>query len=175
MAHLRTGDVSPAEFGEFIGNVIWPAPPLLMAFSPARAFLDRFTPALLEEMGNTEQGRIFSPAGELRWREIGQTFRVVYLGEAPGPESLTDCSAELNGLAPGTRELLLWGERTNTEDEWLEQRVPHRFAFPIEKKEFSRGRAAVVVEDWVDAAGLPRFSRYRELIEVKGGMENAPW
>lgn len=174
MAYLRTGDISPVEFGECIGKFDWPTPPFLMAFSPARALLYRFTPALLGQMKDTEQGRIFSPAGELRWRVIGESLRVVYLGEEPGPESLSDCSGELNGLSPQSRTLLLWGERTNADDEWLEQQVPHRFAFPIEKKAFSRGRAAVVVEDWLDAGGLPRFSRYRELIEVKGGTENAP-
>lgn len=170
MACFHSGDLSPSELRKTIAGFSWPAPPLLMAFSPAEAVLDRFDPELLDRMGPTDQGRVFGPSGELRWRDLYGTFRVVYLGEGPGPQGLEDFSGELAGVSPVTRTLFLWGERTDTENEWLEQQVPHRFRYPIEGTEYSRGRAALEVEDWVDAAGLPQFSRYRDLVEVKGGI-----
>ena len=58
----------------------------------------------------------------LKWRSMPPgLLRTVYLGDLPLPAALSDCSSELNGLSPGKRQFLLWGERTGTANEWLEQ------------------------------------------------------
>lgn len=141
--------------------------PLLLAFSPAQVLfkvmdLDQ---AFLE---TTDQGRIFSPEGELKWRRVEDRMRVVYLGDEPPPEGLEDRSAELAGLNKHAGELILWGERSNKENEWIEQQVPHRFNYPISTSQYPRGRAAIVIENWVDAFGFEKFSRYHSFKEIQG-------
>jgi hypothetical protein len=168
MAHLSTGDVPQDAFMTMIQSYSWPEDTLLMVFTPIHAHFERY--AFDEELFmETEQGRLFSPAGEFRWRRMASVIRCVFLGDNPGPETLTDYSAELTGLSATRRQFFLWGERTETEDTWLEQQTPHRFSYPIDSARFPRGRAALVVEDWCDHAGIPRFSRYHSITEVKGG------
>jgi len=169
MAHLCSGDLSPDRFLALIESHPWPEGAVLMAFTPAEARLMRF----VYDSGflsSTEQGRIFSHEGELRWRNIGKTIRMVYLGYSPIQNVLSDFSSELETLSPISQQLLLWGERTDSRNEWLEQQAPHRFDYPIDSAQFPRGRAALVVEQWVNAAKIPQFSRYHSIIEVKGGQ-----
>lgn len=168
MARLCSGDLSPQDFARLAQGHAWPKGSILMAFSPAEVRLQRFTDPDEKFMSQTDQGRIFSPEGELRWRRMDDAMRTVYLGDSP-PGGLPDCSSELDGLAPTIRQLLLWGVRTETGNEWLEQQVPHRFAYPVESAGFPRGRVALKVEDWKDTARIPRFSRYHSIVEVEGG------
>ncbi len=141
--------------------------PLLLAFSPAQA---AFNALVFDEpfLKVTDQGRIFSPEGELNWRRIGGNMRTVYLGEVAPPEGLEDRSSELVGLEKDNSEIVLWGERTETKNEWIEQQVPHRFQYPISTTQHARGRAAIVVEHWNDEFGFARFSRYHSLKEIRG-------
>lgn len=168
MTCLYSGDLLPNDFLQVIEQYSWPDRALMMGFTPVEARFERFVfdGAFLSQ---TEEGRIFCPTGELRWRHVQQMIRAVYLGKPPGPENLSDFSRELDGLSPSRSQFLLWGERTDTQNEWLEQQVPHRFSYPIDTAAFPRGRVALVVEDWRDRAGIPRFSRYHSIIEVKGG------
>lgn len=168
MAWLCSGDLSPQEFVKLVQDHAWPTDSILMAFSPAEARLQQFTSPDGSFLSRTDQGRIFSPEGELRWRRLSDEMRTVYLGDSP-PGGLPDCSAELDGLAPAIRQLLLWGVRTETDNEWLEQQVPHRFVYPVESARFARGRVALKVEDWKDSARISRFSRYHSIVEVEGG------
>ena len=140
----------------------------MMAFSPARAFFDyfRFDESYISA---TDQGRIFFPEGELKWRRADDLMRVVYLGKQAPPDGLEDYSPEMEGLKPEKSEFILWGVRTEKENEWIEQQVPHRFAYPVAGKKFARGRVALVVENWLDPAGMARFSRYHSLKELPGG------
>ena len=169
MAYLCSGDLPVDIFLSTITSYPWPKEAVVVAFTPSEARLDRFT---YDERfyTATEQGRIFFPGGELHWRRMGAAIRTVYLGESPPPANLEDLSNALNGLTPSQRQLLIWGERSDTDAVWLEQQVPHRFSYPINSAEFPRGRAALVIEDWSDDTGIPRFSRYHGIIEVKGGL-----
>ncbi len=169
MSCLRSGDLSSKDFLQLIETYEWPEPPLLMAFSAAEARFGRyaFDNAFLSQ---TEQGRIFSAGGEIKWRQVEGLVRVVYLGKGPGPGHLTDYSQELAGLSPLSRQFLLWGVRTDTQSEWIEQHVPHRFSYPIDTARSPRGRVALIVEDWADRSGVPQFSRYQGIIEVEGGQ-----
>ncbi len=169
MAHLCSGDLSPDRFLALIESHPWPESAVLMAFAPAEARLMRFVCDSCF-LCSTEQGRIFSPDGELRWRNIGKTIRTVYLGYPPISDVLSDFSSKLETLSPISQRLLLWGERTESRNEWLEQQAPHRFEYPIDSAQFPRGRAALAVEEWVNAAKIPQFSRYHSIIEVKGGQ-----
>jgi len=172
MPYLHAGDIIVREFLELVGDFSWPEDALLSAFSPAEARFDFFH---FDEnfLSAADSGRIFFPDGELKWRKLGDSFRVVFLGKAPSPPGLVDFSSELAGLTAVKSEYFLWGERTEKEQEWIEQQVPHRFSYPLLGQKFSRGRIALVVEEWIDIAALPRFSRYHSIKETPGG-NNAP-
>ncbi len=114
----------------------------------------------------TEQGRIFSPGGELKWRSMNGLQRVIYLGKDNISAELKDCSEKMESLEQRDNELILWGVRTNKEPEWIEQQVPHRFSYPFSDDEYSRGRIVIEVESWCDSTGAPKFSRYRRLKEI---------
>lgn len=167
MAVLLSNDMSVERFVSAVSQAAWPDGTLLLAFSHSTHRFEWFTPddAFLAE---TVEGRLFSPAGELRWRRINGSFRVVYLGEGHSPLQLEDYSSQLEGLRPEQGEYILWGERSDLENEWLEQQVPQRFSYPLDGEEYPCGRAAIVVENWVDTAGFSRFSRYYSIKERTG-------
>ncbi len=166
MSGLYAQDLDPPAFMTLIQAVQWPTESLVMAFSPAQAILMPYVPqeALFDA---TDQGRLFSPAGELKWRRINGSIRAVYLGTPPAGLALTDYSHLLQGLQPQQRQLLLWGVRTDLQAEWLEQQVPQRFTYPISTSRNPRGRVALLVEDWLDEQGWPHFSRYHSLREIE--------
>lgn len=168
MSYLFANDLSTEDFLSLTQKHIWPQDALLMAFSPARF---AFEPFVCDEsfLSGTDQGRIFSPQGELRWRRCGDKMRVVWLGDAEAPEGLSNHSDKLENLQQEKKEIILWGIRTDLEFEWIEQQVPHRFAYPIKNGEFSRGRVALVTETWTDESGIPVFARYCRLTEIQGG------
>ncbi len=141
--------------------------PILLAFSPARALFEILN---TDEsfFKNTDQGRVFSPEGELKWRRIRDKMRVVFLGDVAPPEGLEDRSSELSDLKKVVSELILWGERTDTKKEWIEQQVPHRFQYPVFTTRYNRGRAAIIIENWNDVFGFPQVSRYHSLKEMPG-------
>lgn len=165
MPFLYSNDLSTEKFIEVIKEYSIPAHALLMAFSPAEARFDtyRYDKGFLAA---TEQGRIFWPEGELKWRRLADLMRVVYLGNMLPPPGLIDFSSELEGLASGMSDVILWGARTDIRNEWIEQQVPRRFAYPISSNHYPRGRAAIATESWVDSAGRPRFARYHGLKEI---------
>ena len=111
-------------------------------------------------------GRLFAPAGELRWRTIpalGQScWRAVFLGNVDWVGTvLEDHSDILNALHSHQESLLLWGQQTSaTPDEWIELRIPHRFRHPITG---NPERVKVVVEQWDDNTGEPHFVRLCDL------------
>lgn len=168
MAHLCSVDFSYNDLINILQQYQWTEDACLMAFTPAEARFKRFSPADdVSFLSSTESGRIFSPSGELVWRRMERNLRATYLGNIP-PPNFSDYTSQLDSLSPYKRRLLLWGVRFEIENEWLEQQVPHRFTYPIDTTEYPRGRAALIVEDWKDAANIPRFSRYHSVIEVKG-------
>jgi hypothetical protein len=168
MAHLFTGDLAPDSFLSFCEGLVWPDGAILAAFTPAEFKFEAyfFDAGIIRQ---AEQGRIFHPEGELCWRKLGSKIRAVYLGARNNLQELSDCSDQLEGLLRAERQFVLWGERTNRQNEWLEQQVPHRFVYPIDSNIFSRGRVSLVVEDWTDKySEMPQFSRYHSLAEMKG-------
>lgn len=167
MAQLMSGRVTKAELLQVVSGVSWPDQTIIMAFTPITCRFDWYKQDN-QFLQATEQGRIFAPHGELRWRLLGNSVGIVFLGDSGGPSLLTDASAQLAGLTPRQRKILLWGVRTDTKGEWLEQQVPQRFEYPISGTQFARGRVALVVEEWADAVGIPQFSRYHSVLEVKG-------
>ncbi len=165
---LHSGDMNIKTLGEITHQWDIPADALAMVFDPAEwrfCRADELEDGFIER---SERGRFFSPQGELRWRSVNSgLMRTVYLGENP-PQGLEDCSSKLNGLrrAENTRRFLLWGVRTPGENEWIEQQAPHRFRYPCGENETYTGggeRIALVVQDWVDNASIPHFSRYHSL------------
>lgn len=173
MSFLRVKDLTIEDFTDLIHKYHTNAKesfdtiPLLVAFSPAKAVFKQLE---LDEpfFEATEQGRIFSPEGELKWRHVNNQMRVVFLGAIAPPEGLIDRSNELEKLVKDSAELILWGEWRDSTRAWIEQQVPHRFQYPILSRQFSRGRAVIVIESWNDAFGFPQFSRYYCLKEISG-------
>lgn len=173
MSILRTEDLVLADFIALahryhaVAGQQFQSMPMILAFSPAQALFATWDldPSFLE---TTEQGRIFSTEGELKWRRVDGLMRVVYLGEGPFPDGLEDHSPELENLERHNGELILWGERNDLKNEWIEQQVPHRFNYPLRTTKYSRGRAAIIIENWTDAFGFARFSRYHSFTEIRG-------
>lgn len=169
MPFLFAGDLSKQAFVTFVDQGEWPQSAVLMAFLP-----DGYQLKPMEDVDrfpeNTEQGRIFWPDGELQWRCLEEGMRLVYLGEKKPVDGLDDYSRKLDGLKREMDEFFLWGIRVDRTNEWIEQQVPQRFAYPLPENSFSRGRVKLVVEKWLDNAGFARFSRYHSLKETKGGV-----
>lgn len=168
MAFLCAGDLLMDDFLAAVHDASWPKDSLMMVLSPTlEPFFDPFH-FDQDYLRASEQGRIFWGEGEFKWRGIGVAMRTVYLGKDVPPVALPDYSHKLDGLTDELEEFVLWGVRSDLENEWIEQQVPHRFAYPVNGKKFSRGRVSLVVQHWVDASGIPKFSRYQSLREIEG-------
>jgi|GEM_PF-947864 len=167
MTVLRSDMVTPDRLAGLIADASWPDEALILAFTPARWEFCLLKNAGID-LGTTTEGRIFSAAGELRWRRIGDDYRAVYLGDGETAPPLAEAGEELAGLTPRSGRFLLWGVRSDREDEWLEQQIPHRFAYPVQGNEHNQGRVALTVEEWVDGNGFVRFSRYHSIREIAG-------
>lgn len=100
--------------------------PILLAFSPAQALFERLN---TDEsfFKNTDQGRVFSPEGELKWRRIRDKMRVVFLGDVAPPEGLEDRSSELSDLKNDLSELILWGRGLTQKTNGSNSRCPIGF------------------------------------------------
>jgi hypothetical protein len=172
MAFLGSADLSIQDFLDTVKKTHWETHGILMAFTPSEYLFEKYVYDK-NFLSQTEQGKIFSPDGELRWRKIESNVRVVYIGNSI-PDKLEANKIDLSQkMKPAKRQLLLWGIRTNRENEWLEQKVPHRFDYPVDTAEFEKGRTALIIEDWIDSDGQRQFSRYHSIIEVKGDEPDA--
>lgn len=170
MTCLYAQDLDLAEFIQLLRDATWPEDSILMAFSPATARFEFFQ-FDAHFLPTTDQGRIFSPIGELKWRRVNGRLRVVYLGEPLPSLSLQNHPQELASLNPNPvyEELILWGVRTDLQNEWLEQQVPQFLVYPLVGATYPRGRVALKVEHWVEKERpIPRFSRYHSLKEIEG-------
>lgn len=119
---------------------------------------------------NSYRGRIFSEAGEVKWRKIGNKYRTVFLGNQDLVGTyLDDYSCKLEGLLePPPCKYVLWGERTKLKNEWVEQVVPHRFKYPFNDGNFSDGRLVLVIKELRDSSMQTIFNRFEKLEEIGG-------
>ncbi|OQX24702.1 MAG: hypothetical protein BWK80_19380 [Desulfobacteraceae bacterium IS3] len=152
MPLLHADDLNTEDFVEMIRKASFPEKSLLMTFSPAQAY---FLPFRFNEsyLIGTDQGRIFSPQGELKWRRVGDKMRVVYLGDKP-PDGLEDYSTKMSDLKSEQSCFILWRIGIAKKAAWI-------------YKEFPDGQVAIVVEKWLDLYGSARFSRYHSLKAIK--------
>ncbi len=152
MPFLHADDLNTEDFIEIVRKASFPEDSLLMTFSPAQAY---FVPFRFDEsyLTGTDQGRIFSPEGELKWRRIGDKMRVVYLGDKP-PDGLEDHSTEMSRLKSEQSCFILWRIGIAKKAAWI-------------YKQFPEGQVSLVVEKWLDSSGLARFSRYHGLKAIK--------
>jgi hypothetical protein len=164
---LQASDLNEGVFINLLRDSIWPDNARIMAFGVAQARFEFYSGGNTRDLLGFEQGRIFSPEGELKWRKIDSWFRTVYLGEG-GFLELADESSMLLDLTSRGNEVLLWGERTDLEPEWLEHHVPHIFKYPFSGGSIRGGRLAMIIQEWLDSAGRVQYLRYVDLIE-KGG------
>jgi len=184
MAILKAGDLIRGELMELIQHLPWDGG----AAEPARIWVEAadgwaldYWPApggtlgwcaahrppvrlpALECLQAARSGRIFTAAGELRWRVLDalapRDCRVRFLGDRDAvPGSLLDRSDALQGLTAAHERYFLWGQQTElTPGEWIELRIPHRFQYPVAGR--PRG-VRVLVEAWRDALGETHFERW---------------
>lgn len=141
------------------GNVRWNQAARPQRDVPIREVIARLT-----------EGRLFASSGELRWRSLRindhPMCRAVFLGrgdvETPGLEN----RSHLELLTPQRQDLLLWGQQTSqSPGEWIEMRIPHRLAYPVEVPPLDGGRIGVRlnVEVWANRRGEPQFQRLCDL------------
>lgn len=165
MTQLLAADFPETRFPDMVLAHAWPEDTLLLAFAPGEYCFD-FLKNTSGLPTGTDQGRIFSPQGELRWRRMEDAVRCVYLGEN-GPEGFKDHSSSLQGLLSEEKKVFLWGVRTDSDPEWIEQQVPHRLTYPLTGEPVDRGRVMLTMENWIDQEGKVVFSRYHSLTESK--------
>jgi hypothetical protein len=123
-------------------------------------------------------GRIFAPAGELRWRRLPalgeRSCRTVYVGRDLDAVHNLELRYDLAGLTSQQREHPLWGLLSRGQDgetdTWIELRMPHRFRYPVDAPDPSWPRVAVkaIVETWSDERGRPHFLRLCDLQAYPG-------
>ncbi len=128
-----------------------------------------------ELLARSEWGRLFCPAGELKWRcvdsRIPRRYRAVYLGDEDvvGPE-LADRTELLKDLTRTEHRAFLWGQRTQvSEGDWIELRIPHRLQYPVDKP---AQRLYLITELWLDGAGVVQFRRLCD-IQPEGSSSHA--
>ncbi|KPA19000.1 hypothetical protein MHK_000778 [Candidatus Magnetomorum sp. HK-1] len=165
MPKLYSNDLDVNSFVNFIEKMHFNELPLIMAFSNSKAVFKRykFDKTFLSE---TDNGRIFSPEGELKWRRIDNHMRVVYLGNQEQTDGLNDYSSEIYDYKTKYSNLILWGIRIGQQKEWFEHQVPNLFPYPVTEKKYSKGRVAIVVESFIDSTGNIQFSRYFDIKEI---------
>lgn len=174
MAVLQCADMPVFGLAPLVSGVQWPEDVRILAFRSADWKFEPISAVDPSWLDGTLEGRIFSPAGELRWRKVANMFRVVYLGKEPTVSGLDEYSHELANLKPAVKEVLLWGVRSDLEQEWLEQQVPQYFSYPLKGGVISRGRVALSIEQWSSTlGGTPCFGRYHSIREVSGGNNAA--
>lgn len=161
MGCLLAGDLNTEAFLGLV-NRNWPEHTLIMAFSPAEF---KFGPFRFDKnfLAGTDQGRIFSEQGELKWRRVNGGMRVVYLGEDNPPDlpGLEDESVELDPLEKDDdfETLMLWRIRTDTGEDWEEGQT-QQYGYPVTAAAHSGKQLGLLVENRRDASGLSVFSRY---------------
>ncbi len=186
MSVLFSGDLTPDQFHRCLAGLNWPVDTLVLACAE-----DAFRFATFngpdEFLARTDQGRVFHPQGECRWRRLPASgypenqvdgtslVRLVFLGQEQAFErdGLEDASALLHGLTRAEQTRYLWGIRTDLEPEWIEQQVPHRFVYPVASARHSRGRIRLVLEEWQGQDGEPVFSRFHHIEETQGEKNHA--
>lgn len=121
---------------------------------------------VMSNLGRSTTGRLFSPGGELRWRQLSSTgsrnYRCVFLGQSDWVGSLLDDkSTELADLKSERQQHLLWGQQSDrSPGEWIELRIPHRFRYPID---VAAQRVVLELEYWRDTTENLHFVRYCDL------------
>jgi hypothetical protein len=193
MTVLLAADLAPAQLQELLAA--WPAGPNSSWFCwledaegwtldrwPGRAGCVRWYRAAQrvsqcrvdDVLPRLLQGRVFSPAGELRWRvlpALGETCcRTVYLGQrdtAPTASALKPPShSGYDQWTCRSERYPLWGQQTRrTPDSWIDLRIPHRLQYPVDTKLPDAGRniAYLKVETWYDTHGEPQWVRLCDL------------
>ncbi len=181
MSVLFNGDLTLEQFERCLSDLTWLPDALVLAFAADSFCFSPFN-GWDPFLSRTDQGRIFCPQGECQWRRLRipaspedqektkDLMRLVYLGESHAfPEGfLEEATHLLQGLKPVQSHRYLWGERTDLENEWIEQQVPHRFVYPISTAKYPRGRVRLVVEEWLDQSGDVVFSRFHHIEETEG-------
>lgn len=112
-------------------------------------------------------GRVFSEEAELRWRRHGDTFDVTFLSERPLPEGLPLEPLLNENKQPVEWEveetdLILWGERKEEDEGWMEAKIPGVISYPLDSKQ---GKAKITAV-YYKRAELVQFTRFKRVEEV---------
>ena len=186
-AILKAGDISPGELPALIEGIGPAGDRLIWAEGVDGWSLDRWNglgspvrwhaagrlPKTLKGIDVLRQspaGRIFAPGGEIKWRLLDAgRCRLVFLGDSDWLPGVLKVRDELDRLRLVRRpeKMILWGQQTDdSEGDWVELRIPHRFRYPAPGEDQAPARSVGVVintEVWSDRWGEPHFVRLSHL------------
>lgn len=111
---------------------------------------------------------LFSVHGELKVKKLDKDqYRCVYLGNKSVDYPLKDYSEKLKDLNEIRDQIILWGEKKEGQNFFVEQEIPHYFNYPLEIKEKGTSRVILKMSLLKDDNGETQFFRYIDLEEVK--------
>ena len=161
-------EVVPDELDSIIRDSFLNSTPIAILekyFRPDNKYPDFFNylPSPPEKVSEWDKGRVFDDKSEIRWeREEEDGFHLVWIKDDGNiPEGWTT-KKPLTFLK--TREMLLWGERIDSKDEWFEKQVPRILKYPAKG---SGARVYAVLNEYQiieDDSGIDsRIYRFKEV------------
>ncbi len=152
------------------------------------AYVSRLDEARMVKCGSNlperwPRGRAFGPKQEVRWRKVGDHYRVDVLSEStdvPSSDKGWERTAQdVDGL--GKRTILLWGELGEDPDspeEWIEVRIPRPLNYPVDDlqrpvdPQTERSLLRVVIRGYdYTSGGLPVATRWAVLEQDRRGTQ----
>lgn len=131
-------------------------------------FIEAYTPEKAENLLTWEKGWVFGKELELRWEKERDEFHFRYIG---GSRSLPVKDVRQIDLAQAVERLrsyYLWGERTEDRaDEWLDQRIPRLFNYPVSGNPKCNRVVLDLIEYWDQKNNQLLLFRFAGLREVK--------
>ena len=166
MPILKSQDMDRAAWHGKLQAISAPQPAWMIIETPEECRLAEFSACDIPPA--SYRGRIFSPAGEWKWRLLPHgIYRCVFLGEDDwsGLDGENCGPTMLANLEAVSGQVVLWGEIRAGQEVWIEKGVPHRFAYPLpEKIPGEEGRVGLEIEYWRDCDSWEiHFSRYRRI------------
>lgn len=118
-----------------------------------------------EELPACLRGRVFGETCDVQYRQVDGGYAVLVLGDSgrlpiPGAETL-----DLGDLDREETQYVLWGERRDGDEEWIEPGFRQRWRYPVEG---GPARVAVRVVEYRDReTGELQFRRYASLVPLE--------
>lgn len=114
--------------------------------------------SLQGKVSDWDKGRVFDGTSEIRWERDEDGFHLVWIKDNGNiPEGWTKESLKFLDR----REMLLWGERIDSKDEWFEKQVPRILEYPARGP---GGRVYAVLNEYEITEDNSWIYRFKEVI-----------